>query len=145
MREWKVSHDILLHYFRYVLRPYGLNPAYAGCAKQFKYYRTISEDDIQYWTWSRQACQLPFNKVFMSLADFVFKGEACILPSLRGGLPPKAAALPHHGTGFLLWTDAAVLGSCSRLQDRDAAAELTVKRQHGEVEHTIFHRSRFAL
>lgn len=75
----------------------------------------------------------PFNKVFPPPANFVkAKLVSCLAYEEayhRRLLPYHTAAVLWHGTGFLPGTDAAALGSCSRLQDRDAAAELTVKRQ----------------
>lgn len=84
----------------------------------------------------RQDCQestyCPSTRFFRRRRNFV-KAKLVSCPAYeeayhRRLLPYHTAAVLWHGTGFLPGTDAAALGSCSRLQDRDAA-ELTVKRQ----------------
>lgn len=98
-----------------------------------------TSEDVQWWTRTRTV-----KGQLRPQQGFSISGERlAFYPAYDEAYPPKAA-LPYHAAaaGFLRGprTDAAVLGSCSRLQDRDAATELTVKR--GEQFSTSAHAIR---
>lgn len=107
------------------------------CAKQFKYRRVRGRYSVlDMITTELSKVNSALRRRFFRRRQTSSRQSLVSCPAYevyrRRLLPYHAAAVLWHGTGFVPGTDAAVLGSCSRLQDRDAAAELTVKRQ---VEH----------